>query len=228
MKNRKDIDRMKNEVLTAYKYRQAIKEFQKDKLIPEEDFNYILEAGRLSPSSFGWEPWKFLVVQNKELREKLKESAWGAGKQLDSASHFMIIMALKADALAPTSDYLKYITREINHLPAEYEAMKLDFYGKFQKNDFDLTDARKIFDWSTKQTYIPLGNMMTAAAHIGIDSCPIEGFSIKKIEELLESEKIIDTNKYGVSVLVAFGYKAVDLDWPKTRRPLEEVVQWIK
>jgi len=226
--NRDKIEKMKTEIITAYKYRQAIKEFQTDKKIPDDDFEFILEAGRLSPSSFGWEPWKFLVIQNSEIREKLKEHAWGATKQLPSASHFVIILARKANELLPSSDYLKYITREVNHLPLEFEQMKLDFYAKFQKVDFDLTDDRKIFDWSTKQTYIPLGNMMTAAAQIGIDSCPIEGFDIKKIEELLKAENIIDTKKYGVSVLVAFGYKAVDLDWPKSRRPKDKVVQWVR
>lgn len=228
MTDRNDIEKKKKEILSAFNYRQAIKEFDKDRKIPKEDFEFILETGRLSPSSFGWEPWKFLVVQNPELREKLKQYAWGATKQLPSASHFVIILARKADELLPTSEYLKYITREINHLPEDFEKMKLEFYGKFQKGDFDLTDSRKIFDWSTKQTYIPLGNMMTAAAQIGIDSCPIEGFDIQNIEKLLAEEKLIDSKKYGVSVLVAFGYKSADLEWPKTRRPIDKVVQWVR
>lgn len=218
----------KNAILDAYRFRQAIKEFQIDKKICDDDFEFILETARLSPSSFGWEPWKFLVIQNSKLRDKLKEYTWGAQKQLPTASHFVIILARKAKDLAPTSEYLKYITREVNHLPIEFEEMKLDFYSKFQKNDFDLTDERKIFDWSTKQTYIPLANMMTAAAQIGIDSCPIEGFNPDVISDLLAKENLIDPQEFGVSVMVAFGYKAADLDWPKTRIPKEKIVQWVR
>jgi nitroreductase len=218
----------REEILKAYQFRQAIKEFQEDKKISDKDFEFILETGRLSPSSFGWEPWQFVVVQNTELREKLKEFSWGAQTQLPTASHFVIILARKAAEVVPGSDYLKYISREINQLPQDIEDMKLDFFGKFQQNDFDLTDDRKIFDWSCKQTYLPFANMMTAAAQIGIDSCPMEGFDRKNIESILSDEGVLDTDKFGVSAMVAFGYKKADLEWPKTRRPVDKVVQWIK
>ena len=65
------------------------------KKISAEDFNTILETGRLSPSSLGLEPWHFVVVQNKELREKLKAYSWGAQKQLDTASHFVLILLVR-------------------------------------------------------------------------------------------------------------------------------------
>jgi len=220
--------KIKEDILKAYHFRQAIKEFKEDKEISQEDFEFILETGRLSPSSMGWEPWKFLVVQNKALRQKLQEFSWGAKKQLPTASHFVILLARKANQMVPGSEYLHYMSKEIQNLPEEAEKMKQDFFGKFQENDFDLTDERKIFDWVCKQTYIPFANMMTAAAQIGIDSCPIEGFNREKIEAILKEEGVLDTNEFGVAVMVAFGYKKADLDWPKTRRPLEEVVQWIK
>ena len=217
----------KEQIINAYKFRQAIKEFQTDRKISEEDFNFILETGRLSPSSFGWEPWKFLVIQNMELREKLKEYSWGAQKQLPTSSHFVIILARKGSEMVPGSDYLSYISNEVNKLPQEIQDMKLDFFGKFQQNDFDLTDERKIFDWACKQTYLPFANMMTAAAQIGIDSCPIEGFHREKVEAILAEEGLLDTSKFGISAMVAFGYKAADLEWPKTRRQIEDVVQWV-
>ncbi len=217
----------KEQIINAYKFRQAIKEFQTDRKISEEDFNFILETGRLSPSSFGWEPWKFLVIQNMELREKLKEYSWGAQKQLPTSSHFVIILARKGSEMVPGSDYLSYISNEVNKLPQEIQDMKLDFFGKFQQNDFDLTDERKIFDWACKQTYLPFANMMTAAAQIGIDSCPIEGFHREKVEAILAEEGLLDTSKFGISAMVAFGYKAADLEWPKTRRQIDDVVQWV-
>lgn len=67
----------KQEILEAFQFRHATKEFDPNKRISDDNFNTILEAGRLSPSSIGYEPWKFVVVQNKELREKLREVSWG-------------------------------------------------------------------------------------------------------------------------------------------------------
>ncbi len=77
------------------------------------------------------------------------------------------------------------------------------------------------------QTYIALGNMMTAAAQIGIDSCPIEGFHREKLEEILEKEGIIDREQFGISSMVVFGYRKEDPKRPKTRKSMEEVVEWI-
>lgn len=218
----------KEEILKAYQFREATKEFIEDKKISDEDFEFILETGRLSPSSFGWEPWKFVVVQNMEIREKLKQFSWGAQKQLPTASHFIIILGRKADQMVPGSDYFKYIAKEINQFPDDVMKMREDIFGKFQNEDFDLTDDRKIFDWVGKQTYIPLANMMTSAAQIGIASCPIEGFDREKVEATLSREGAIDTDKFGVVAMVAFGYKKDDLEWSKTRRTMDEVVEWIR
>ena len=80
----------KEEILSAFQYRHACKEFDTSKIIPKEDFDFILETARLSPSSFGLEPWHFVVVQDPDLREALKENAWGAPKKLDTASHFLL------------------------------------------------------------------------------------------------------------------------------------------
>nr|WP_320118898.1 NAD(P)H-dependent oxidoreductase [uncultured Marinifilum sp.] len=218
----------KEEILKAHAYRRAIKEFQVEQKISDANFEFILEVGRRSPSSFGWEPWKFVVVQNQELREKLAEPSWGAQKQLASASHFVILMARKADEMRVGSDYLKYKSQEIDKLPTDIEEMKLKFFKGFMENEFDLTDDRKIFDWASKQTYLPLGNMMTAAAQIGIDSCPIEGFNREKVEEILSKEGVVDTTKFGVAVMAAFGYKKEDSPFPQSRFPMEEVVEWVK
>ena len=74
--------KVKESIIEAFNYRHACKEFNPEKKISDQDFNFILETGRLSPSSFGFEPWKFLVVQNQNLREKIKEHAWGGKKQI--------------------------------------------------------------------------------------------------------------------------------------------------
>ncbi len=220
--------KIKEDIIKAFKFREATKEFIEDKKISDDDFEFILETGRLSPSSFGWEPWQFLVLQNKEIREKLVEFSWGAQKQLPTASHFVIILGRKAKDMVPGSDYFKHISRDVAGLPLEIEEMREEIFGKFQKDDFDLTDDRKIFDWVGKQTYLPFANMMTAAAQIGVSSCPIEGFDKEKVESVLSAEGVLDSNEFGVTAMVAFGYKKAELDWQKTRRPINNVVKWVK
>lgn len=220
---------IKNDILKAYNFRYACKEFDTEKKISEEDFDFILQTGRLSPSSFGWEPWQFVVVQNHDLREKMKEFTWGAQRQLPTASHFLLLLARKSVDTKAGSEYISYMANEVQELPEDISKMKQDFYKNFQENDFDLSDDRKLFDWASKQIYIPFGNMMSAAAQIGIDSCAIEGFHRERIEELLQNEGVLDSERFGVAAMVAFGYRAEGTRVPqKTRQPLEKVVQWIK
>lgn len=219
---------MREQLLNAYNFRYACKEFNTDKKISDVDFNTILETGRLSPSSFGWEPWQFLVIQNETVRATLKEVTWGAQGTLPTASHFVIILSRKSDEVLFDSEYLRYMANDVQKLPEDIQTMKLDFFKNFHANDFDVTTNRERFDWSSKQSYIPLGNMMTTAALLGIDSCPIEGFNREKVEEILQNEGIVDTNKFGVSVMVAFGYRADNQEiFPKTRRALSDVVTFV-
>ncbi len=215
----------KQDILNAFKFRHACKAFDTTKIIPKEDFNFILETARLSPSSFGFEPWHFVVVQDKKLRETLKESAWGAPKKLDTASHFVIGLTMKAPLMKWDSEYIKKFMKEVQELPDEVIKGKGKFYEDFQKSDFDLTDDRKLFDWASRQCYIALGNMMTSAAMIGIDSCPIEGFKQKEMDAILKENFGIDTDKFGISFMLAFGYRITETR-EKTRRKMEEIVTW--
>nr|WP_207640783.1 NAD(P)H-dependent oxidoreductase [Clostridium hydrogeniformans] len=217
----------KDEILKAYNFRHACKEFNGNE-IPKEDFEFILETGRLSPSSFGFEPWQFIVVQNKELREKIKEYSWGGEKQIPTSSHFVIILGRKKKHMLYDSKYINDFMREVQELPDEVRDMKRGFYKAFQEKDFNLLEGeRAIFDWACKQTYIALGNMMTSAAEIGIDSCPIEGFNMEKLDELLEREGIMSRDDFGVSVMVAFGYRKKD-PRGKTRQNLNDIVTYIE
>ncbi|MBU2951515.1 NAD(P)H-dependent oxidoreductase [Tamlana agarivorans] len=213
----------KAKIIEAYKFRHACKLFDTTKKISDSDMNFILETGLLSPSSFGFEPWHFIVVQNPELRTKLKESAWGATAKLDSASHFIIGLTMKAPLTKYDSPYIEDFMRNIQELPENVIVQKGAAYEAFQKSDFDLSDDRKLFDWASKQCYIPLANMMTSAAMIGIDSCPIEGFNQSISEKILKEDLGVDTNLYGLSYMVAFGYRVND-PRPKTRRSLNNMV----
>ena len=220
---------IKNEtIIEAYNFRHACKKFDSAKIIPTEDFSTILETGRLSPSSFGFEPWKFLVIQNPELKEKLFPVSWGAQNSLNGASHFVIILARKKADMIYTSDYISNFMADTQQLSAEVAAGRKNVFEAFQKNDFDLLESdRSIFDWASKQTYIVLGNMLTAAALLGIDSCPIEGFNRKAVEDILVKEQILDIEHFGVSVMAGFGYR-LEEPYPKTRQKIDSVVQWIK
>ena len=101
---------MQQTILDAFNFRHATKRFDASKKIEDSDFNTILEAGRLSPSSLGLEPWKFVVIQNSEIRSKLKEISWGAKGQLDTASHFVLILARKnVTAKSPFVQHIRYV-----------------------------------------------------------------------------------------------------------------------
>ena len=119
------MDDIKERIMETLYFRHACKEFKEGSMIPEEDFAVIMEAARLSPSSFGFEPWKMLVAQDKRLREKIRTVAWGAQKQLPTASHFVILLARKRNEMLPESDYISDIILNIQHFdPDRYSAKK--------------------------------------------------------------------------------------------------------
>lgn len=217
---------MNQTIIEAFDFRHATKKFNPNKKISEEDFDTILESGRLSPSSLGLEPWRFVVIQNKKLRDKLKPYSWGAQKQLDTASHFVLIFARKN--VTAHSNYVQHLIRGIK----EYEDSTIpaveEKFDNFQASFHIADNDRTLYDWASKQTYIALGNMMTSAALLGIDSCPMEGFDLDKVTEILSEEGILDTEHFGISVMVAFGYRAQEPAHGKIRQSKEDVISWIE
>jgi len=217
----------KNEILSAMQFRHATKEFDSSKKITDSDFEFILETGRLSPSSYGFEPWQFVVVQNHEIREKLRPYASGAQKQLSTASHFVLILSRLPKDMVADSDYIKYMMEEVQELPQEIVQAKGTTYDKFLRTGFRLQENERVmFEWSCRQTYLALGNMMTAAALIGIDSCPMEGFESDNIEKVLIQEGIMDPEHFGISCMVAFGYRLHEPN-KKTRQAAEQIIRWV-
>lgn len=215
-----------SEIIDSYHFRHACKEFDAEKKIPAEIFDTILQTGRLSPSSFGFEPWLYLIVQQPTLREKLREVTWGGQKQIPTASHLIVILARKSHYMRYDSDYITHMMRDVMGLPEAVMEKKREVYRNFQQNDFKLLESeRAMFDWACKQTYIALGNMMTTAAMLGVDSCPIEGFDREKIEAVLRDHLSVETDKFGISCMVAFGYRVRE-GRPKTRQPIEEITRW--
>lgn len=216
----------KEEVLEAFQFRHATKEFDATKHLSDDEINFILKTAHLSPSSFGFEPWHFVVVQDKELREALKPLAWGAPLKLDTASHFILGLSMKSPMTKWDSEYINHMMKDVKQLPEDVIEMYSKFYREFQERDFNLDTDKKLFDWASKQTYIALGNMMTAAALVGIDSCPIEGFHQEKVEKLLQDKFNVDTTKYGLSYMVAFGYRKEEPARAKSRRDFNSIITW--
>jgi len=222
------VEEVKNQVLDAFHFRHACKEFDVNKKISDEDFNFILETAHLSPSSFGFEPWMFVVLQNPELREKIKPFCHGAQGQLPTASHIVLIFSRKTKDMKYDSDFVMNIMKNVEQLPKAFIDFKYDFYKNFQENDFKLLESeRAMSDWAGKQTYIALANMMSAAALIGVDSCPMEGFLPDAVEQVLSNEGVIDSSRFNLAVMVAFGYRKEDPQFPKTRQELDKIVQWV-
>ena len=217
---------MNNKFLDAMMFRHACKEFDPAKKITKEDFESILEIGRLSPSSFGTEPWKFLVIQNSDLRENLKEFTWGAQGTLPTASHFVIFLARKTKTMIHGSEYVDNLFRKVHNIPDEMVKIRSEFYKNFQETDFALAnDEKAMFAWTCRQTYIAMGNMMTGAAYMGIDSCPIEGFNKEKATAFIKDELGIDTEVFDISVMAAFGYRKNKQN-PKTRQDMDTICTW--
>ncbi len=209
---------MQNDFSKAMDFRHACKVFDEKKKINDEEMHYILEAGRKSPSSFGMEAWKFLVITNEELKARLRPFCWNQ-VQITSCSHLVIILAGIENAKVESGVPKKRFTRR--DMPQETLDFYMDIYAKHLAKT--LSSDENIYAWTSKQSYIALGNMMTAAAFVGIDSCPIEGFEKENVEDVLG----LDTSKYQVAVIVPFGYR-INEQPTQLRLPFDEVVEFIK
>ncbi len=209
---------MQNDFTKAMDFRHACKVFDKNKKISDEEMHYILEAGRKSPSSFGMEAWKFLVITNEDLKAKLRPFCWDQ-VQVTSCSHLVIVLAGIENAKVESGMPKKRFTRR--EMPQETLDFYMDIYAKHLEKT--LSTDENICAWTAKQSYIALGNMMTAAAFVGIDSCPIEGFEKENVEEVLG----LDTTKYQLAVVVPFGYR-INEQSSQLRLPFDEVVEFIK
>ena len=209
---------MEKTFMEAMDFRHACKVFDETKKVSDEDMNFILEAGRKSPSSFGMEGWKFLVITNEELKAKIRPVCWNQ-VQITSCSHLVIVLAA-IDAVKPSSGEVerKFKRRE---MPQEKLDMYLGLYADHLKQT--LSSDENIYAWTAKQSYIALGNMMTAGAIKGIDSCPIEGFEKENLEKILE----LDTSKFQVACVLPFGYR-INEQSTQLREKLEDVVEFIK
>lgn len=208
---------MTNDFTKAMDFRHACKAFDTNRKIPDEEMRYILETGRKSPSSFGMEAWKFLVITNEALKAKLRPVCWDQ-EQITSCSHLVIVLAAIDNARVESGMPAKRFQRR--EMPQEKLDFYLDLYGRHLQTT--LSSDENIYCWTARQCYLAAANMMTAAAFIGIDSCPIEGFEKKNVEEILD----LDTSKYQVALVLPFGYR-INEQSQQLRLSFDEVVEFI-
>ena len=206
---------MKN-ITEALNWRYATKKFDKDKKIDDVTFGNLLEALRLSPSSYGLQPWKFIVVNNKELREKISVVGYGQ-PQITEASHLIIFANKKNVDGDLVNEYLQFVSKEKN-----IDLSNLDGLGKMIKGSFVGKTNEELRSWAAHQVYLALGVFLTSCAMSGIDACPMEGFDSVKLDEVLGLSALNLESK----IIVAVGYRLESdnhgLD-KKIRFPKEEV-----
>ncbi len=217
---------MTNPVLEALAFRHACKKFDPARRIPDDTLAQIMNAAHLSPSSFGLQPWKFLVIANPELRARLRPHCWDQ-PQVTDCSHLVVILTRRERTLKLGSEH----TRRVLAMRG-FDEEKLRAYFRRIENYYwqELIPHINFYAWGSKQCYIALANIMTAAAAAGVDSCPMEGFDKQALDAALKAELPGEmTEDFGTAVLCALGYRHPDWQQPpRSRLPLEEVVRVVE
>ncbi|MDD5717369.1 MAG: NAD(P)H-dependent oxidoreductase [Sulfuricurvum sp.] len=204
-----------SEFLKAMAFRHACKRFDAAKAIPAEAFESLLEVARTSPSSFGMEPWRLIVVRNPNLRKALKSSCWNQN-QITEASE-LVIFTTDNNVVRSGTPYVRKMF-ERRGLPGE----AVDTYMGVYKNYLAPIESDEVLleNWTAKQCYIACANMMTYAATLEIDSCPIEGFDKEEVEAILDLPE-----GHSVALLCAFGYR-VNPQSEQKRLELKQIVEY--
>lgn len=203
--------------------RYTAKKYNPDMPCSDEDFHAIIEAGRMSPSSMGFEPWHFVHLKNRDIINEILPYLWGGQGKVEDASHLVLLLGREAQAMKPYSPYLTHIHEDIQRYPAEGLEARMDRYTKFINEDKGLkTEAEKNL-WVDKQVYIALSNMLTMSAALGVDSTALEGYEREPIEKILTERGVYNPDDFHLAVMVCFGHSDSE-HRPKTRQPMEEVL----
>jgi len=188
------------DIKKALDWRYATKTFNAEKKISTEDWNLLEESLVLAPSSFGLQPWKFVIITDQALQEKLKPHSWNQ-EQVTTCSHYVVFCALNTVSKEYVDAFINSIaeTRSV-------EASSLDGYKEMMNGFLSSMSPEAQSTWANKQTYIALGQSMHSAALLRIDSCPMEGISPKEYDSLLG----LSGSNYHSVVACAFGYRSED------------------
>jgi len=198
-----------SQLIETLNWRYAVKKFDATKKISDTDWKTLEDSLVLTPSSYGLQPWKFLIVQSPEVRKKLTPASWNQ-TQVEDCSHFVVL------ASKTTLDE-KYISNFINDAATQrgMDAAKLEGYKKMMMGDLLQGPRSKIIqEWATRQVYIALGNLMTCSALLEIDTCPMEGIDPVKYDEILG----LKGTDYLTAVACAVGYRSSDDKYAQAKK----------
>ncbi|MGE3312430.1 MAG: NAD(P)H-dependent oxidoreductase [Limisphaerales bacterium] len=188
-------------VLDSLNWRYATKSFDPTREIPEETWDGLEQALVLTPSSYGLQPWKFLVLRDRNLRERLVPHAWGQ-RQVVEASVLVVFSIRLNLGIAEIEAHLRRIS-EVRGTPLE----RLEGFRKMMVDTLVEGGMRPVInEWAARQSYIALGNFMTAAALVGVDTCPLEGFEPERFDEILD----LKGRGWASVVCCAAGYRMAD------------------
>lgn len=202
-------------------WRYATKKFDATKSLSNSQINILKEAFNLTATSYGLQPVKMVVIQNKEIQNQLVAHSWNQTQVLE-ASHVLVLCIPKEYTNKDVENYFSLV-KKIRNTPDEI----LNPFKEMLTSSIDSKSQEELKTWNTNQAYIALGNLMTVAANEQIDTCPMEGFIPEKYDEILNLDK---HNLTSVLVLPV-GYRADDCfmkDLKKIRKKTEEVIIEIK
>lgn len=209
------------QLLQQLHWRYATKKFDPTKTIADDVWQTLIESLILAPSSFGLQPWKFFVVTNPGVRQQLVEHSWGQTQVID-ASH-LVVLAFKKDVNTADVDRYMQNIADVRQVPVDnLQGFSNVIKGFLEKPPYPLD----IDEWSKRQVYIALGQFMTSAALLGIDTCPMEGFNPPKYDEVLG----LAEQGYASVVVCPAGYRAEDdksAAQAKVRYPAQDLVQYV-
>ena len=204
-------------IIEKLQLRYAVKKFDKTKFLSNEQVELLKEAFNLTATSYGLQPVKLLVIQNKEIQKELVAHSWNQSQVLD-ASHLLVICVPKKYTTEEVSSYFNLV-QKIRNTPDEI----INPFKKFLTAEIEKKTQEELLIWNKNQAYLALGNLLTVCALENIDSCPMEGFVPDKYDEILDLDS---RNLTSVLVLPA-GFRAEDdymKDLKKVRKDMDEVV----
>lgn len=201
---------------SALHWRYATKKYDPSKKISDQDLNTLLESVRLSPSSYGLQPFKVILVESPEIREQLKAHSWNQ-TQTTEASHFLVFAANKQ---LPDTDIDSHIERTAK--TRERAISELKGYGDFVKSKVQLLNSDEIANWNAKQAYIAMGFLLFQAALLEIDATPMEGL------DPTAYDAILDLTDHHTDFSVALGYRSEEDSLQhaaKVRKTAQELIE---
>jgi len=206
------------QLLDAQNWRYAVKKFDPNRKINPKDWEALEKSLILSPSSYGLQPWKFWVIQDSEIRKKLTLASWNQ-KQVEDCSHYVVFTGKVKITEEDLNRLIEYTSQARGSDPK-----KMDGYKSVMMGDL-VTGSRSkwISEWVARQCYIALGNLMTSAALMGIDTCPMEGMEPAKYDEILG----LKDSDYKTLVACAVGYRSTEDRYAqakKVRYPAKEMI----